>query len=290
MRHASIVLTTAVAVTVLSIVVPSRAEAQFGSITRRVKEKVVQEAGKRAAGTDSTATTADPASTPASTSNATTETDQPRRITTARKGPMAAASAAPAAPAIKASRARETELSSDLVDRAILAVNAERAQAARQHTHELQVEKARHNQNELSEQTACSEKYGYAAAQVKKNCGSVEDAVARQHAREQAERDAERRDSLQLRVPLFVGPDSAGAVAGGFTTREWGIVQERITAFLLLAADGPKAQCMRSSRMQYTFDDSESAVLSARRAELEKAFLDPSQIRHAVYGQCSKVG
>jgi hypothetical protein len=247
----------------LVAVTPTRAHAQFGALTRRVKEKVEQVAGDRSHGADSAASAA-----------------------AGRRLPNAVTSA-------NASRSSsEVALDDDVLARMLRAADAEREQAhlRQRAAAPARADTPREGADEMDRYATCLRQKvnGFDTAESrKKKCGTLDDAVAAEHARlarEQA--GAHARDSL--RVLAAVSPDSAGAAAGGFGTRQYGILKERVTAFLVLAANGSKAECMRNERLQYRYTSAETAALTARRPALEQRFLDEQQVRDAIVGRCRR--
>lgn len=224
------------------------ADAQFGGLVRRAKEKVEEAAKERAAPADSAA---------------------------ARRSPLGSTA----------------ELTSDAVDRAFVALDAEQRQAARMRRREAERQGSSHP--EVDAWQACFTKavreLNGDLKKIEKRCGTMQDAQNKAQARVQAQQDAERADSAALHVSLYADPDSAGAVAGGFgTQRNWAVAKERLTAFLLLDANGPIGQCMKNQRLQYVFTDAELTMLRSRRADLSKRFLDKELVKDTVWGSCAR--
>lgn len=256
--------------TLLLLAVPTHvAHAQFGGLVRRAKDKVEQTAKDRAGATDSAATARAGRAAPVP------ESVRP-----------AAEPASPLGPYVK-------EFTPDMLDHALTALDAEQRQAARMRRRQTNQLASQHGNPEMDAYQVCFNKalgeYQGDMKKIQKKCGTVQDAQAKSEARVKGEKDAEHADSVALQVPLNAAPDSAGAVAGGFgSQRKWGTVKERITAFLLLDANGAIGQCMKAQRLQYIFTDPELELLRSRRADLSKRFLDKELIKDAVWGRCSK--
>ena len=251
------------------LVVPVRAaHAQFGSLVRRAKEKVEQAAKDRSGAGDSTATAS------------------PGHPVTVRNEAHVAEPKSPLGPYV-------TEFTPDMVDRALLALDAEQRQAVRIRRRETQRLANGQGNAELDAYQKCFDKavseYQGDMKRIQKRCGTAQGAQQKHEDRMNAEKDAELADSAALHVTVIATPDSAGAVGGGFgSQREWGTVKERITAFLLLDASGAIGQCMKTQRLQYIFTDAETTLLRSRRAELEKRFLDKELTKLVVWGRCTR--
>lgn len=249
-----------------TISVAPAVQAQFGGLIKRAKDKVEQAAAEKSGAADSTAA-----------QKATAQTG-------GRVAIPIAAPKSPLGPYVK-------EFTPEMLEHAYFALDAEQRQAARQKHREAM--RRSKEPSEMDKWQACFQKavseYQGNQKKIDAKCGTVAQVQERQQARDKAEADHERALGDSLRVSIIATPDSAGAVAGGFgSERAWGTVKERITAFLLLDANGTKAQCMRNERLQYIFTDAESDLLRQHRTELAKRFLDPELVKDAVWGRCRK--
>lgn len=253
---------------------PHRADAQFGALMRKAKEKAAQTAADRARVVD------------------TTRSHAPGRGTAAAPPARSATSATSSHP----STSYVVTLDGDLLDRMVRAAATERSQAARRAPRSAQAirdaqPKVDRSNDPMTVYEHCSKKYPPHTDDktIEKGCGSVWDAQQRQSDLDrQRMAEASRADSARYGVSASLTPDSAGAVIAGLTRTQYGIVKERITAYLVLSAGGPKAACMKGQQYQYVFTDAESAALAARRRELAKSFLEPGQVRDATWGKCRR--
>jgi hypothetical protein len=256
----------------LVAITPHRADAQFGALKQKMKEKLAQAAAEKLVRPDST--------TPAAAAATTT--------TPATVGSPATASTPTVAKPY--ADADALQITPQLVNGMIKGAAAASAQAQRRsRPATITPDKPT---DPFMAYAACIQKYdvnGATEAAVAKQCGTAADAMAKQQALQIARRLADARaDSLKYGMSADVSPDSAGALVMGLTQRQFGILRERATAFLVISAGGSKATCMRTQKEQYRFTDAESAALAARRAELSKLFLDEDQVRRAVSGSCRK--
>ena len=253
-------------------ITPARADAQFGGLAKKMKEKIAQAGVERIVRPDS--------ATPAAKTPAAAPAAPAAPATTA----TAASPATAAAPARTYVDAGVLEITPALVDgllKGIAAANAQAQRRARPAT--ITPDKPT---DPFMAYAACIQKYDTDAAQ-EKACGTTAAAMAKQQEMQTARRAADARaDSLKYGSSRDVTPDSVGALVMGVNQRQFGILSERATAFLVLAAGDARAACMRTQKEQYRFTDAESAALAARRAELSKIFLDADLVRRAMYGSC----
>ena len=254
---------------------PHRADAQFGALKQKMKEKLAQAAVEKVVGPDSAA--------PAAAAAA------PAPGTPAGASKPASAAAAPA-PARTYVDPGVLEITPELVDGMIKGAAAASAQAQRR-ARPAKVTPDKPNDPFMA-YAACTQKYdvdGATPAAVEKQCGTAVDAMAKQQELQRTRRLADARaDSIQYGMSADVTPDSAGALSMGVNQRQFGILRERATAFLVISAGGSRAACMRGQKEQYRFTAAEAAALDARRAQLAKLFLDEDQVRSALYGSCRK--
>ena len=259
----------------LIAIAPNRADAQFGALKQKMKEKMAKAAVEKVIGPDSAVPAAVPA--PAAAGSP------------ARAAKPANSAASPASTRTYVD-AGVLEITPELVDGMIKGAAAASAQAQRRSR------PATVTPDKLTDPfmayAACTQKYdvdGATPAAVEKQCGTAADAMAKNTEVVNARRLADARaDSLKYGMTADVTPDSAGALAMGVNQRQFGILRERATAFLVILAGGSRASCMRTQKEQYRFTEAESAALAARKAQLTKLFVDEDQVRNALYGSCRK--